>query len=119
MEHLNLALSLYDEDRSGRLKTTKDDRTKRTFDEHNVCPTYSQFIAKLKWPDDHENGLAKSKAGIEKIKGTRDLAKAQVKQYDNYLAGRSVPWTRGGIPYIRIYCDDGDFLSEGDSQGRA
>ncbi|KAL4739546.1 hypothetical protein BDV11DRAFT_169960 [Aspergillus similis] len=118
VEHLNLALSLYNEDGSGRLKTTKDDRKKRTFDEHNAWATYSQFIAKLKWPDDDENGLAKSKAGIEKIKGTRDLAKALVKQYDNYLAGRSVPWTRGGIPYIRIYCDDGDFLSERDSQGR-
>ncbi|KAL2861824.1 hypothetical protein BJX68DRAFT_260626 [Aspergillus pseudodeflectus] len=117
MEHLNLALSLYDEDGLGRLKTTKDVRTKGTFDEHNAWATYSQFIAKLKWPDDDENGLAKSKAGIEKIKGTRDLAKALV--YDNYLAGRSVPWTRGGIPYIRIYCDDGNFLSESDSHQRS
>lgn len=117
VDHLELALSLYDEDGSGRLKRTKDEKSKRTFDEHNAWATYSQFVATLKWPADSEDGLAKSKRGLEKIKGSRDFARSLVKQYDNYLAGRSVPWTRGGIPYIRIYCTEDDYLSVRDSNG--
>jgi hypothetical protein len=117
VDHLELALSLYDEDGSGRLKRTKDEISKRTFDEHNAWATYSQFISTLKWPTDTENGLDKSKKGLGKIKGSRDLAKSLVKQYDNYIAGRSVPWTRGGIPYIRIYCNEEDYLSVRDSNG--
>ena len=117
VDHLELAISLYDEDGSGRLKRTKDEKSKRTFDEHNAWATYSQFISNLRWPSDTEDGLAKSKAGLKKIKGTRDFAKSLVKQYDNYIAGRSVPWTRGGIPYIRIYCNENDYLFVRDSNG--
>jgi hypothetical protein len=117
VDHLELAISLYDEDSSGRLNRTKDEKSKRSFDEHNAWATYSQFIATLKWPAGTEDGLAKSKAGPNKIKGTRDFAKSLVRQYDNYIAGRSVPWARGGIPYIRIYCNEDDYLSVRDSNG--
>jgi hypothetical protein len=117
VDHLELAISLYDEDGSGRLKRTKDEKPKRTFDEHNAWATYSQFVATLKWSTETEDGLAKSKVGLEKIKGTRDFAKSLVKQYDNYIAGRSVPWTRGGIPYIRMHCNEDDYLSVRDSNG--
>jgi hypothetical protein len=48
VDHFELALSLYDDDGSGRLKRTKDEKSKRTFDEHNAWATYSQFIATLK-----------------------------------------------------------------------
>ncbi|PKY02820.1 hypothetical protein P168DRAFT_283563 [Aspergillus campestris IBT 28561] len=117
VDHLELAISLYDEDGSGRLKQTKDEKSKRTFDEHNAWATYSQFVSKLRWSSKTEDGLAKSKTALKKIKGTRDFAKSLVKQYDNYMAGRSVPWIRGGIPYIRIYCNEEAYLSVRDSNG--
>lgn len=118
MDHLELALSLYNEDGSGQLKESKDDRSKRTFDEHNAWGTYSQFVSKLKWTDQDVGVKHKAKAGMDKIKVTRDLAKSLVKQYDNYIAGQNVPWLRDGIPYIRIYCNEDDYLSDRDSQGR-
>lgn len=116
MDHLELALSLYNEDGSGRLKESKDNKSKRTFDEHNAFATYSQFISELRWTGD--DAAAKNKAGLDKIKVTRDLAKSLVKQYDSYIAGQNVPWLRGGIPYARIYCNEEDYLSDRDSQGR-
>lgn len=111
--HLELAISLYNEDGSGELRDDKATKGQRTFDEHNAFGTYLMFITRHYWgPGDSRN-----KAGFEKLKGTRDLAKVMKSQYAAYVEGRSVPWTRGGFPYINIYCDDADVYSERNSAG--
>lgn len=48
---------------------------------------------------------------------TSDLAKAIQTQYANYLAGTNVPWTRGGIPYIYMFCTDEDVYSATNDDG--
>ncbi|CDM27742.1 hypothetical protein DTO013E5_8450 [Penicillium roqueforti] len=111
--HLELAISLYNEDGSGNLKASKATRAQRTFDEHNAFASYVMFITKHYFgPDDPRN-----KNGLEKLKGTRDMARTIQSQYANYLAGRPVRWIRGGFPYINIYCNDADVYSERDSAG--
>lgn len=117
VDHLELAISLYDEDGSGRLKESKNDKSKRTFDEHNAFASYAMFITKHYWGDRLPDSPERNKDGLERLKGTRDLASTMVSQYENYLAGQPVRWVRGGFPYITIYCDDGDVLSARNSNG--
>ncbi|KFY38199.1 hypothetical protein V494_04456 [Pseudogymnoascus sp. VKM F-4513 (FW-928)] len=113
IDHLELAISLYDEDASGELKADKRTRTQRTFDEHNAIMTYSMVISKIYFGPG--NGLNES--GLEKLKGTRDLAKTMHSQYSAFIAGQPVRWVRGGFPYLTIYCDDAEVYSERNSRG--
>lgn len=76
VDHLNLVISLYNEDGSGELKPSKTTRQQRTFEEHNAFAGYVMFIPKIYWgPGDHRN-----KAGLNALKGTRDEAKTMKTQ---------------------------------------
>lgn len=113
VDHLELAISLYKDDDSGELKPEKASRDLRTFDEHNAFASYVMFVSKIYWGA----GDDRNKEGLKTLKGTRDLAKTVKSQYEAYQQGKSIPWTRGGFPYINIFCDDADVYSEKNSAG--
>lgn len=114
VEHLNLAISLYDEDGSGNLKQSKAERSQRTFDEQNAWASYNIMISRIYARNAAPN---ENKEGLDKLKGTRDLAETIKSQYEAYREGRSVRWTRGGFPYINIFCSDTELYSATNSAG--
>jgi hypothetical protein len=63
VKHLDLALSLYEDDGSGALKESKNDRSKRTFDEYNAFASYAIFITRhyfgVDGGDRNKDGLIK------------------------------------------------------------
>ncbi|KAH6876558.1 hypothetical protein B0T10DRAFT_566774 [Thelonectria olida] len=113
VDHLDLAISLYEDDGSGELKPDKATRAQRTFDEHNAFASYRMFIS------NHYTGAGAegNREGFETLQGTRDLAKIILGQYTNYVDGTPVRWLRGGFPYVNFYCNDADVLSKTDSDG--
>lgn len=114
IEYLNLVISLYDEDGSGNLKPSKAEKSQRTFDEHNAFALYNVMISGIYARNAAPN---ENKEGLDKLKGTRDLAETIKSQYEAYHEGRSVRWVRGGFPYINVFCADEELYSATNSAG--
>ncbi|OTB00923.1 hypothetical protein M426DRAFT_65039 [Hypoxylon sp. CI-4A] len=114
VDHLNLAISIFKDDDSGELNPEKTDRKQRTFDEHNAFVSYHRIVTKFYQKEDADF----NKAGLAKLKGTRDLATTLKDQYRKYLDGANVPWTREGFPYLTMYCNDADLYYEKNDAGK-